>query len=201
MSGNVDIVIEDARWDAAGLAALAGRACDATLSALGLSPEGFSVVVMGCDDARIAVLNADFRGKPKPTNVLSWPSEERGAEVYGEAPALPEAGPADDPVELGDIAIAYETCAAEARDQGKAFADHVTHLLVHGLLHCLGYDHVDDEDAELMEATEVRILASLGKRANVARHVVRELPRQYIALIAHISGHAIRVDQQVHMQG
>jgi probable rRNA maturation factor len=77
-------------------------------------------------------------------------------------PEAPQAGTADDPVELGDIAIAYETCEREAAAQGKPMADHVTHLLVHGLLHCLGYDHVDDEDAAVMEATEVRILASLG---------------------------------------
>ncbi|MBC2837185.1 rRNA maturation RNase YbeY [Paragemmobacter straminiformis] len=162
MSELVDSVIEDARWEAFGLAPLAERACVAALADLGLPPTGFSVVVMGCDDARIAELNADFRGKPQPTNVLSWPSEERAAEVFGDAPDLPEAGEADDPVELGDIAIAYETCAREAAEQGKPMADHVTHLLVHGLLHCLGYDHVDDADAAVMEATEVRILASLG---------------------------------------
>ena len=162
MSGTVDIVIEDARWEASGLEALADRACEAALAGLGLDASGFSVVVMGCDDARIAVLNADFRGKPQPTNVLSWPSEERAAEVFGDLPEPPEAGTADDPVELGDIAIAYETCAREAAEQVKPMADHVTHLLVHGLLHCLGYDHVDDEDAAVMEAAEVRILASLG---------------------------------------
>ncbi len=158
----VDIVIEDARWEAFGLQPLAERACAAALAGLGLAAEGFSIVVMGCDDARIAALNADFRGKPKPTNVLSWPSEERAAEVYGDAPELPGAGDADDPEELGDIAIAYETCAREAEEQGKPMADHVTHLLVHGLLHCLGYDHEDEADAALMEAIEVRILASLG---------------------------------------
>lgn len=162
MNGIVDIVIEDARWEALGLEALAGRACGAALAGLGMDAQGYSVVVMGCDDARIAVLNADFRGKPQPTNVLSWPSEERAAEVFGDLPEPPEAGTAEDPVELGDIAIAYETCAREAAEQGKPVAVHVTHLLVHGLLHCLGYDHVDDEDAAVMEAAEVRILASLG---------------------------------------
>lgn len=158
----VDVVIEDARWEAFGLEALAERACKAALLHFGLGAEGFSVVVMGCDDARIAVLNADFRGKPQPTNVLSWPSEERAADVAGDAPDLPEPGDADEPTELGDIAIAWETCAAEAVEQGKTMVDHVTHLIVHGMLHCLGYDHVDDPDAELMERHEVEILASLG---------------------------------------
>ncbi|HLQ19936.1 MAG TPA: rRNA maturation RNase YbeY, partial [Tabrizicola sp.] len=145
-----------------GLAALAERAARATLSGLGLPSDGFAISLMGCDDARIAVLNADFRGKPQPTNVLSWPSEERGAEVVGEVPEAPEPGDAEDPESLGDIAIAWETCAREAEDQGKPMADHVTHLIVHGVLHLLGYDHVEEEDAAVMEALEVRILASLG---------------------------------------
>jgi probable rRNA maturation factor len=158
----VETVIEDARWEAFGLAPLAERAARAVLADLGLAPEGFAISLMGCDDARIAVLNADFRGKPQPTNVLSWPSEERGAEYAGETPEPPEPGAEDDPESLGDIAIAWETCAREAEAQSKPMADHVTHLVVHGVLHLLGYDHVEDEDAALMEALEVRILASLG---------------------------------------
>jgi probable rRNA maturation factor len=162
MSGIVDIVIEDDRWEAFGLEPLAERAVRAALEGAGLGAAGFSVVLMGCDDARIAALNADFRGKPVPTNVLSWPSEERGAEVPGGVPDLPAPGDAEEPCELGDIAIAFETCAREAEVQGKPMADHVSHLVVHGLLHCLGYDHVDESDAARMEGLEVRILASLG---------------------------------------
>jgi probable rRNA maturation factor len=158
----VETVIEDARWEAFGLGPLAELAAQAALAGLGLAGGGFQISLMGCDDARIAVLNADFRGKPQPTNVLSWPSAERGAEFVGEAPNLPPAGPADDPESLGDIAIAWETCEAEAAAQGKPMADHVTHLIVHGVLHLMGYDHVEDEDAALMEALEVRILATLG---------------------------------------
>ena len=158
----VETVIEDARWLAFGLEALAERAARATLVGAGLPGVGFQVSLMGCDDARIAVLNAGFRGKPQPTNVLSWPSEERGAECVGEAPAAPLPGTAEDPESLGDIALAWETCAREADQQGKPMADHVTHLIVHGTLHLLGYDHVEDEDAAVMERLEVRILASLG---------------------------------------
>ncbi|MCU0902461.1 MAG: rRNA maturation RNase YbeY [Tabrizicola sp.] len=158
----VETVIEDARWEAFGLEALAERAARAALREVGLPVEGFAISLMGCDDPRIAVLNADFRGKPVPTNVLSWPSEERGAEVVGETPVLPEPGAPDDPNALGDIAIAWETCAREAAAQGKPMADHVTHLVVHGVAHLLGYDHVEDKDAALMEELEVRILASLG---------------------------------------
>ena len=158
----VDTVIEDARWEGFDLAAVAEPAARAALAELGLAPEGFLICVMGCDDARIAELNADFRGKPQPTNVLSWPSEERGPDEPGGTPDLPDAGDADDPEELGDIALAWDTCAAEALTQGKTMQDHVTHLVVHAVLHLLGYDHISDQDAALMEGLEVRALATLG---------------------------------------
>jgi probable rRNA maturation factor len=157
----VDIVIEDARWEAFGLEALADTALRAGFAEIGLAPEGFSLCLMGCDDARIMALNQDFRGKAKPTNVLSWPAEDRAA-AEGEVPELPEAGAPDDPEHLGDIAISYDTCAAEAAAAGKPLAEHVSHLVIHGFLHLLGYDHVIEADATVMEATEVRILARLG---------------------------------------
>ena len=157
----VDTVIEDPRWEALGLEALADRVLGVALADLGLPATGFTLCLMGCDDARILELNGDFRGKAKPTNVLSWPSEERGADA-GSVPDLPEPGAADDPESLGDIAMSYDTCAAEALAAGKPMADHVTHLVVHGLLHLLGYDHIRAEDGDLMEALEVRILARLG---------------------------------------
>ncbi|WP_152493030.1 rRNA maturation RNase YbeY [Roseovarius sp. THAF27] len=159
MSVSVDTVVEDDRWQDAGLERLAERAAEATLAHLGLDPAEWEIAVLGCDDARIAALNEDFRDKAGPTNVLSWPSAERGAEVDGAMPEPPEAGP--DP-ELGDIAIAYETCAKEAEAAGRPMQDHVTHLVVHGILHLLGYDHVRDKDATLMERTEVEILGKLG---------------------------------------
>ena len=158
----VDTVIEEPRWETAGLDGLADRAARAVLAELGLGAEGFLICVMGCDDDRIAALNADFRGKPKPTNVLSWPSEDRAPDAPGAAPEPPEPGDSDDPAELGDIAIAWGVCRAEAADQGKPFADHVTHLIAHGVLHLLGYDHMTEEDAALMEGIEVRALARLG---------------------------------------
>lgn len=158
----VDTVIEDDRWEAFGLDPLADRAVRAALAELGLPAEGFTLCLMGCDDARIRELNGDFRGKAKPTNVLSWPSDERGADAEGALPEPPAPGPADDPEHLGDIAISYDTCAAEATEAQKPMADHVTHLVVHGLLHLLGYDHIRDGDAAVMEAIEVRTLARLG---------------------------------------
>jgi probable rRNA maturation factor len=157
----VDTVIEDPRWEPV-LPPLALTAARATLAELGLPPEGFLIVVMGCDDARIAALNTEFRSKALPTNVLSWPSEDRASETAGTPPPLPEPGTPDDPQELGDIAIAWETCLREAAEQGKPLADHATHLIVHATLHLMGYDHQDDADASLMEETEISVLAKLG---------------------------------------
>lgn len=150
---STDCVIEDDRWATLGLPALAESAIAATLSWHGIGGE---VVVMGCDDARIAALNAGFRGKPRATNVLSWPSVEHAPHAPGAVPGLP------DTHELGDIAIAFDTCLAEAGAQGKPMAHHVTHLLVHATLHLLGYDHLTDADGETMEAAERSILAGLN---------------------------------------
>ncbi len=159
MSDNplVDVVIEDARWNEDHLSALAENSARATLAHLGLAAEGFEIACLACDDARIAALNTEFRGKPQPTNVLSWPTWDLSAEADGGAPDLPE--PDDS---LGDIALSYDTCAREAAEQGKQFDAHLTHLIVHSVLHLLGYDHIRDKDAALMEETEVAILAQLG---------------------------------------
>ncbi len=158
----VDTLTEDARWQAFGLDEMAETAARAVLVDQALPGTGFVVSLLGCSDTRIAVLNADFRGKPQPTNVLSWPSGERGADRDGGRPGRPLPGAAEMPEELGDIAIAWETCEREAAEQGRPMGDHVMHLLVHGMLHLLGYDHLRDGDAALMEAAEIRILAKLG---------------------------------------
>ena len=155
----IDTIIEDPRWTVLDLYKLAGRAATATLLHLTLEPADFEIAILACNDAKIATLNTEFRDKPTPTNVLSWPSEERGAERAGAIPELPEPGP--DP-ELGDIAIAWETCEREAAEAGKAMQDHVTHLIIHATLHLLGYDHERDADATLMERIEVEILGKMG---------------------------------------
>lgn len=98
--------------------------------------------VVLCDDAYIQELNAEYRGKDKPTNVLSFPQDED--------------------FHLGDIVIAFETIKREADEQNKTFQDHFSHMLVHGFLHLLGYDHESDEEADVMENTEIQILGALG---------------------------------------
>lgn len=157
----IDILIEDKRWTALNLEALANRAAAAALVQVGLDPETCEISLLACDNSRISVLNAEFRGKPVPTNVLSWPAEDRAAPNAGHCPPRPVPDPTGE-VALGDIAISYDTCAREAEAQAKPMRDHVTHLIVHGLLHLLGYDHVRDADATLMEGLEVEILGRLG---------------------------------------
>ena len=150
----IDVVLEDTRW--AGLEALAVAATDAALTHLSLDPACHLVCLMGCDDTRIAELNAKFREKPTATNVLSWPAQELIPRQ------VPTPDPFEDETELGDIALAYETCHREAEEAQLTPQAHITHLIVHGTLHLLGYDHIEDTDAELMECLEVEILAKLG---------------------------------------
>ena len=155
MSLSFEFILEDARWQVQELATI-GTKLGAVIPQYLALPAQSSAVVMACDDAQIAQLNQDFRGKPQPTNVLSWPS----ADLLGNKPGG-QPKRATDP-ELGDIAIAYETCLRESQQAGLAILDHLTHLLLHGTLHLLGYDHTDDADADVMEGLEIKMLASLG---------------------------------------
>ncbi len=160
MSVTLDINDEDPRWG--DLEPLARRAIDAVLAQLGHDPGCFEVSLLACDDARIRALNAQFRGKDAPTNVLSWPAWDLSPETPGGTPDAPETGTPDDPEALGDIALSHDTCLREATEQGKRFDHHVTHLIVHSTLHLLGFDHETDEDAVLMEKTEIEVLAQMG---------------------------------------
>lgn len=110
-----------------------------------------SVTIIGSNDARVHELNREYRGKDKPTNVLSFPQLDIDEEIN-----------ADIPVMLGDIILAFETTEREAVEQEKSFEAHMVHLVVHGMLHLLGYDHIDDDEAEVMEKLECDILDDLG---------------------------------------
>jgi probable rRNA maturation factor len=129
----------DARAEEAVRAALAQSKAKIT------GPAELSIVL--ADDAEQQVLNRDWRGMDKTTNVLSFPQ----IEPFGPVAGL-----------IGDIILARETLVREAEEQGVSFDDHFTHLVVHGFLHLLGYDHMDDDEALAMEGLETQILASLG---------------------------------------
>lgn len=155
MGKMIEILCEDPRWRRLQLEEVAQVAVDATLSHLALDPEVCEIAILACDDARITTLNAEFRGKTGATNVLSWPAQELSP------PGPPQVDP-DGTVPLGDLALAFDTCAREAADQGKTLSAHATHLIVHGTLHLLGYDHLGDREATQMERLEVEILCNLG---------------------------------------
>ncbi|PZQ13034.1 MAG: rRNA maturation RNase YbeY [Ancylobacter novellus] len=125
-------------------AAVVAAFAEAELKAL---PDAELAVTLS-DDARVAALNGEWRDKPKPTNVLTFPAVE--PDETADAPML------------GDVILAFETVEREAREEGKRLSDHVSHLVVHGVLHLFGHDHLDDEEAEEMEALETRALARLG---------------------------------------
>jgi probable rRNA maturation factor len=148
----VDVLIESPLWEAEPAAEAAVRqAISQAAAVVGRTGPAAEVAVLLCDDATIAALNAQWRGREEPTNVLSFPAPAASD------PSVSEAG-----VHLGDIAIAYEAVAGEAREQGRTVSQHLAHLAVHGFLHLLGYDHQTDNEAEHMEGLEREILTGLG---------------------------------------
>lgn len=154
MPMQLDIDIED--WPAGDWEALAARAAEAAGEGEPLLANPRLVAsLLFTTDAEVHALNREWRQRDKPTNVLSFPMLERA-----ELEALAPDGP---PEMLGDIALAHETCAREAAEKGIPLEAHAAHLIVHGLLHLAGHDHVmSDEQAEAMEGLETRILAKLG---------------------------------------
>lgn len=135
----IEVEIDDQAWEAvADVEDLVHQAAIAALGQRGL------ITVTLTDDDTVADLNQRFRGKAGPTNVLSFPAAETARPF------------------LGDVILAFGVCAREAAEQAKPLKDHLRHLVVHGVLHLLGYDHLDDAEAETMEARERTLLAKLG---------------------------------------
>lgn len=140
MDIDVSVVVEAQGWD--DHEALANR-----IAALCIADTGRAIAYVFADDAMVHALNRDFREKDKPTNVLSFPDgEDDGTGT----------------INLGDVILALETIQREAVEQEKPFIDHLTHLMVHGTLHLLGYDHMTEAEAKEMESLEVALLAKLG---------------------------------------
>ena len=167
----IEVLVEDCRWKEIDLQQLATRALLAVCTELGRGTSMPGFTVMASDDARIAELNGIYRNKPTATNILAWPAFDAGHR--GAAVQIPADDTQPPPMiigdekwhwsgSLGDVALAYDTCEAEAKMQGKSLGDHVAHLLVHGVLHLLGYRHETDSEAGAMQAIEISALAKLG---------------------------------------
>jgi probable rRNA maturation factor len=153
----IDVAVPCADWiaalpEATALSKAAARAALAAAMPLLASAE-LSIVL--ADDALIRGLNREWRGKDAATNVLSFPAQDFG----GPPPRVAAGGP---PLPLGDIVLALATIRCEAAEQHKALADHLAHLVVHGVLHLVGFDHESNDEAERMEALERRVLQGLG---------------------------------------
>ena len=142
MTQNITIIIHDDHWK--GLAPTVRRAVEAALAHRKVKKVALTIVLS--NDAEVKTLNRDYRGKNKPTNVLSFPD---GTVVDGVK-------------QLGDIILAFETMAREAEEQKKKLKDHVTHLTIHGVLHLLGFDHEIEAEAKTMERHEITILKRMG---------------------------------------
>lgn len=144
-----DIAVDDPRWtkdldvEALATQVLARAALEAATDVEWPA----EVSLLFADDRRIADLKSAWLGKDEPTNVLSFPAADPG---LGDTPFL------------GDIIVSYDTIAREARAEGKTLEAHLSHMILHGFLHLLGYDHIDDEEAQKMEALESRVLMALG---------------------------------------
>ena len=147
-----DVLVHADCWQAEPEAEpLTHRAIEAAAEFAGADTGDAELAVMLTDDIGIRTLNSNWRGIDKPTNVLSFPALQPAGDVPDDMPRM-----------LGDIAIAYETTRREADEENKPFDHHLSHLAVHGFLHLIGYDHENDDDAEVMEGMEREILAHLG---------------------------------------
>ncbi|MGE5504762.1 MAG: rRNA maturation RNase YbeY [Actinomycetota bacterium] len=155
MSAGADIavILECPAW-AERLADVEERCRTFAAAALGAGDllEAAELSIVLADDETVHALNRDWRGHDKPTNVLSFAAlDDESAPVVPGAPLL-----------LGDVVLAFETCLREAEEMGKPLADHMGHLVVHGVLHLLGWDHEDEDEAAEMEGLETSLLAALG---------------------------------------
>lgn len=153
-----DVIIETEEWGKLeNLEQIIIQTCGQVAEHLALDKyiEQADLAVVLTDDKQIRSLNKEYRGKDSPTNALSFPLEEIDYSNPNELKLFNNSS-------IGDIVISYETLERESREQNKNFIDHFKHLLIHSILHLLGYDHTDEDDAEIMEAEEIKILKKLG---------------------------------------
>lgn len=149
-------------WEGCATQAVEAALVATPFAALSDSNLCIEVAIKMSDNAEVQALNRDYRGKDKPTNILSFP--QTPPDLLASLAASATGGAAGDDSEaiLGDMILAYEICVAEAADKGISLEDHVTHLIVHGTLHLLGYDHIEEDQANHMETLEIAIMAGLG---------------------------------------
>lgn len=153
---NLDILVRDEAWDSviANISGVCGETAKVAFSAGISDPVAAEAALVLADDAFVAALNQEYRNKSGPTNVLSFAALD-GDDTH-------PGGGDGAPLMLGDIIIARETTEREALETGISVEHHLRHLVVHGILHLLGYDHLEEDDAEEMETLEIQVLAGMG---------------------------------------
>ena len=164
----IDLRIEDPAWSESldRIEELVEKAAATALKAVDFRPERCVISVLLCSNDEIAELNSRFRGRDGPTNVLSWPSLTLEKPLSGErdlrALAAKTTGAPLEEIFLGDLALAFEVVKSEAQAGFKSLEAHLLHLIVHGVLHLLGYDHEAEDEAEAMATLEVAALSAIG---------------------------------------
>ena len=154
---NLAISCEDESWHEDNVSKIVKECVNAVFDKFEYDTKAnIEICFLFTNDGEIQALNKTFRGVDKPTNVLSFPSFQDDP-LEGD-----ETDQDEEPCVLGSVAVAYQTTAREAEEQGKLFEDHLKHLIVHSLLHLLGYDHINDNEAEEMESLEVEILQKIN---------------------------------------
>lgn len=173
---NIELSVEDQRWDENSIAKIIEESAESVFAELKLKHDDVEIDFLCADDQEIRCLNKTYRGIDKPTNVLSFPAEsyddyedehDDDCECScGHDCHCGECDCSDDedcpPCLLGSVALAYETIEREAAEQDKTFENHLRHLVVHSVLHLLGYDHIEHKDAAKMEELEIRILKKMN---------------------------------------
>lgn len=158
LNHHIDIAVQDPVWEQLGnIETIINEACQKALQSAIMPKVAFGksleLSIALANDDLVHVLNREYRDKDKPTNVLTFASMD--ADDFEEQAMI-------EPLNIGDIILAYQTIEQECQEQGKFLMDHIRHLVVHGTLHLLGYDHQDDDEATDMETLEIRILEQLG---------------------------------------
>ena len=160
----IDILTQDSRWESIPLKEPCRKALILSLAFTKENLGKYGISVLACDDSEIANLNLKFRGVNKSTNILAWPEYDLKNDRPGSLPKGLNTivNKCSSEISLGNLALSFDRCFSEAQQSSLNFRDYITHLCLHGCLHLLGFDHVDEKDATLMEEIEVNLLYSVG---------------------------------------
>ena len=159
-----NVVFKDNRWKKLPLKKLAMDSLNLIADDVLQKNNDFEISILATNDSEVTYLNNNFRGYNRPTNILSWPERRYERKKPGLFPQLVSTSSfySDGSNFLGNLAVSFDRCSIEAQEENLAFEDHLYHLLIHGCLHLVGFDHENELDAELMEDIEKKLLSKLG---------------------------------------